>query len=234
MKKLTISLVLALSLVTALVGASGFANAKGKKKSSGPLVVGTDPVGDWGSNVDPTLAPVGDGLGQDLIEASIAMADKTTVNFIIKVNSLPPSGGVPEISRYNWDFNVNGEAFQLSGAFTEYLRGVCNPNITNGCPAGGATPRDPGSAPFFLRQGSCLVGAECFERGLVHATFDTAAKTVTIPIPLAMIKAKPGSKIGPSPSSLGMPIYAAPAAFVSNASLPHDQLMVLGTFVVPK
>jgi hypothetical protein len=233
MKKLTLSL-LVLALVAAFIAPSGLAAAKGKKKPAGPLVVGTDPAGDWGTNVDPTIGPAGDALGQDLVEASIAMADAKTVNFIFKVNALPPSGGVPEVSRYNWDFNVNGEAFQLSGAFTEYARGVCNPNMTNGCPAGGATPRDPGSAPFFIRQGSCLVGEECFDRGLFHGTFDSATGTITVPIPLEVIKAKPGSKIGPSPSSLGMSIYAAPAAFVSNAALPHDQLLVSGTFVVPK
>lgn len=230
MKKLMISLVLALSLVTALVGVSGLAAAKGKK--AGPQVVGTDPAGDWGTNVDPTLAPVGDTLGQDLVGASIGMADATTVNFIIKVNSLPPSGGTPEISRYNWDFTVNGVAFQLTGGFTEYLRGICNPTTPGTCPP----PRDPGSSPFFLRQGACLVGADidCTEIALLHATFDAAAATVTIPVPLAAIKAKAGAKIGPGASSLGMPIYSATAAFVTNASLPNDQLSVTGTFVVPK
>ncbi|MEA2452968.1 MAG: hypothetical protein QOG04_1678 [Actinomycetota bacterium] len=230
MKKFTLSL-LVLGLVAAFVAPSGLAMAKGKK-AAGPLVVGTDPAGDWGANVDAGIAPVGDALGQDLVGAEIGMADASTVNFVIKVNSLPPSGGTPEISRYNWDFTVNSEAFQLTGGFTEYLRGICNPTTPGTCPP----PRDPGASPFFLRQGACLVGAniDCTEVALLHATFDAAAGTVTIPVPLATIKAKAGSKIGPGASSLGMSIYSATAAFVTNASLPNDQLLVTGIYTVPK
>ena len=204
------------------------APAAGKK--SEPQVVGTDDAGDWGANVDPTVAPIGDILGQDLVEAAIGMADKKTVNFIIKVNALPPSGGVPETSRYTWDFIVGGEAFQLSGAFTEYLRGVCNPLHTDSCPP----PQDPGEAPFFLRQGPCNVGADCHVVALTHATFDAAESTITIPLLLEVLKAKPGSKIDPGVSSFGGTIYAAPAVLVSNTSLPHDTMIVTDRFVVPK
>lgn len=91
-----------------------------------------------------------------------------------------------------------------------------------------------GSAPFFIRQGPCNVGAACEEVALVHANFDAATGTITIPVPLETIDAKPGSKIGPAPSSLGMSIYAAAAVFVTYADLPNDQMTVTGTFVVPK
>ena len=33
----------------------------------------------------------------DLVAAEIGMADKATVNFTIKVNSLPSQGGTPEV-----------------------------------------------------------------------------------------------------------------------------------------
>lgn len=204
--------------------------AQAGKKKAGPQVVGTDDEGDWGTNADPNLAPLGGPLGQDLVEASIGLADPKTLNFIIKVTSLPPSGGVPESTRYNWDFTVNGNAYQLTGAWTEYLRGVCNPLHTNSCPP----PQDPGQQPFFLRQGPCTVGAECHVLGIFQATFDPAAATITIPVPLETIKAKAGSKIGPGVSTLGGTVYAAPAAVVSYASLPNDTMTVLKTFVVPK
>ena len=61
--------------------------AKKKPKKSGPVVVGTDEVGDWGCNQDCNLAPLGDALGQDLTEISIAPLDKTTLNFIFKLNA---------------------------------------------------------------------------------------------------------------------------------------------------
>ena len=233
MKKLTLSL-LVLALVAAFVAPSSLAIAKGKKPA-GPVVVATDDAGDWGANVDPTIAPAGDVLGQDLVEASIAMADAKTVNFIIKVTALPPSGGIPEFARFGWDFTVDGDAFAMSGAFTDYLRGACYPLHAGTCPP----PRDPGQQPFFIRQGPCTIGADSLENctlvATVKATFDAAAGTVTIPVPLAAIKGKPGSKIGPgSNAAFGTTIYASPSAVISSANLPHDAMLGTGTFVVPK
>lgn len=232
MKKLALSLVLALTLAVALVSPSALAGAKAKKKS-GPQVVGTDVADDWGSNVDPTIAPAGTALGQELVEASIAMADMSTVNFIIKLAGLPPSGGIPEFARYSWDFTVDGNAFGMSGGFTDYARGVCYPAHTNSCPP----PKDPGSSPFFIRSGPCTIGGsglgECNLLATAHATFDTATGTITIPVPLEAIGAKPGSKIGPGTNSVfGATIYASPAAITSNANAPHDTMVVTGTFVV--
>ena len=235
MKKFTLSL-LVLALVAAFVAPSSLAVAKGKKKKpAGPVVVGTDSAGDWGSNVDPTIAPAGDVVGQDLLEASITMADAKTVNFVIKVAALPPTGGIPEFSRFGWDFTVDGDAFAMSGGFTDYLRGVCYPLHAGTCPP----PRDPGQQPFFIRQGACTVGAESLENctlvTTVKAVFDSAAGTVTIPVPLDAIGAKPGSKIGPgSNAAFSTTIYASPAAVISSANLPHDAMLATGTFVVPK
>jgi hypothetical protein len=226
--KAAFSVLLVVALVSVLPGSFGSASAKGKK-AAGPVVVGTDPADDWGSAAG-VPQPVGDAIGQELVEASIGMADAKTINFVFKLNSLPPWGGMPEVSRYNWDFNVDGDAYQLTGGFTEYLRGVCNPLQTGSCPP----PQDPGQTPFFLRQGPCTVGAECFLRGITHATFDPAAATITVPVPLELIKAKPGSKINPGASSFGPSIYAAPAAMVSNASLPSDVLTVTGIYTIPK
>ena len=212
-------------MVGALVPGSAMA-----AKEAAAQEVGKDVAGDWGANADPNMGPLGDPLGQDLIGASIGMADAKTVNFVIALTSLPPWGGIPEASRYNWDFTVNGTAYQLTGGFTEYLRGVCNPLHTNSCPP----PQDPGPQAFFLRQGPCTVGADCQLLGIFQATFDPATATITIPVPLEAIKAKAGSKIGPGVSTLGGTVYAAPAAMVSYASLPHDTMTVLKTFVVPK
>lgn len=192
-------------------------------------VVGTDDEGDWGANVDDGLSPLGDALGQDLIEASIGMADKETINFIIKVNNLPPTGGVPEISRYTWDLSVDGDGYQLTGAFTEFIRGVCNPLHTDSCPP----PQNPGPAPFFVRQGSCTVGAECHVVAVVSAEFDAAEGTITIPVPLEVVGGKPGSKIAPGATIFGGTIYAVAAVLVAPTAAPHDTLMVEKTYVVP-
>lgn len=225
MKKRLFVLGAAVLVAAALVAPVGTATAAPK-----PTVVGTDPGDDWGSNAEAALNPLGGPLGQELVEASIGMADAKTVNFVIKVAMLPPTGGVPEFTRYNWDFAVNGTAYQLTGAFTDYARGVCNPLHTNSCPP----PQDPGMQPFFLRQGPCTVPNECNVLAIAHATFDSASSTITIPVPLETIKAKPGAKISPGVTSLGGTVYAAPAAVVSYASLPNDTMVVTKTFVVPR
>lgn len=227
-RKAIASILLGSLVAAALVAAPGTASA-GKKKS-GPQVVGEDPADDWGSNVDPTLAPLGDPLGQELTSAAIGMNGKDTVNFIIGLNSLPPSGGVPEITRYNWDVMVDGNNVELDGKFTNYSRGACDP--TSGqCPP----PRDPGSAPFFIRGNCSTVGTTivCEELGLVHAEFDPAAATITIPVPLELIGAKPGSKIQGGSSDFGGTVAAATSAFFSAFAAPNDTMVAMGTFVVP-
>jgi hypothetical protein len=230
--------VFVMCIVAALTAPSGFAQGKGKQKS-GPQVVGTDPDNDWGTNVDPTIAPAGDLLGQELVEAAMEMADKDTVNFIIKLKSLPAPGGVPEFTRYGWDFSVDGDAMLISGAFTELIRGVCYPLHSDpACPPNFGDPAAAMDAPFFVRQGTCTVGAggvaDCTVRAIVSAAFDPAAGTITVPVPLEAIGAKPGSKIAPLPNaSFSATIYATSAAVVASPNAPHDAMLVTETFVVP-
>lgn len=231
MKKTLIALLAAL-MVAALFAPA--ASAGKKKKAAGPLVVATDAEGDWGGNVDATLAPLGDALGQDLTGAEI-VADGKNINFVIKVTALPPTGGIPEFARYSWDFTVNGDAFGMSGNFTEYARGICYPAHTNTCPP----PKDPGMQPFYVRQGPCTIGAgglgECNLVATAKGVFDAANGTITIPVPMDAIKAKPGSKIGPGTNSVfGSTIYASPAAVSASPNAPHDTMISTKTYVVPK
>lgn len=223
----------ALALVGLLAGMLS-APAEAGKKPKGPLVVGTDPAGDFNAADDPALSPLGDVLGADLVGASIGMADKETVNFVIELNALQT---VPEFVRYIWSVSVDGEYVELDGKFTNYSRGACDP--TSGqCPP----PRDPGQQPFMVRA-NCTTDATanlttCEEVGIVKGVFDTAAKTVTIPVPLALINAKPGSKITAGTSDFtsqsGGTVLAIASAFVSRSDFPRDALMVTKTFVVPR
>ena len=231
MKKLFITAIAVLSIAALLVPSVA---AKPKKKKGGPVVVATDDAADWGSNVDASLAPLGGALGQELVEASI-QGDAKTVNFIIKVSGLPPTGGIPEFVRYSWDFTVNGEAYGMSGNFTEYARGVCYPAHTNTCPP----PKDPGMQPFYIRQGPCTIGSgglgECNLVATVKATFDAATGTITIPVPAEAIKAKPGSKIGPGTNSVfGATIYSSPAFISASPNAPHDTMISDVTYTLPK
>lgn len=231
MKK-TLAVMTVVGLLLGALAAPSAVAGKKKKKKAGPVVVGTDPAGDWGAAVDPTLAPVGDALGQDLVEATLDMADKETVNFIIKVNSLPAIGGAPEITRYTWNFNVDGEMAELDGKFTNYSRGACDPTAGS-CPP----PRDPGQQPFALR-GNCTTTSAgtnvttCEELGLIQAAFDAGAGTITIPVPLDLIEAKHGSKIAPGVNIFGGSISAAPSAFLTSSVMPLDTMVLLKTFKV--
>jgi len=217
----------ATALAASLLGGTTVANAKAAK----PLTVGTDPAGDWGADVDPALAPLGDPMGQDLTAASISF-DGKNVNFVIKVNSLPPSGGMPEFTRYTWNFQVNGEARELDGKFTNYTRGACDP--TSGqCPP----PRDPGLQPFIVR-GNCTtqsVGINltiCEELAKVQGVFDAGAGTITVPVPANLIGVKKGSKIAPGTNIFGGSISAAPSAFLTSGNFPMDFMTITKTFVV--
>jgi hypothetical protein len=213
----------------ALIGGSASAAAK-----KGPLVVATDAADDWGSNVDATLAPAGNQLGQELVEAAIEKADASTLNFIIKVAGLPASGGVPEFTRYVWTMTVDGELLQLDGKFTNYHRGACDPTAGN-CPP----PRDPGQGPFMVR-GNCTdnggAAVTCAEIGLVNATFDAGAGTITIPVPLELLGAKPGSQIahGTQPGSNFAGVWAIPSAWASQGNMPLDEMVIMKTYTVPK
>ena len=223
----------------ALIGTAALATSllagPSTAKPGKATVVAKDSEGDWGDGTIP--AEFGAALGQDLVGAEIAMADKSTINFVIKVSQLPPSGGVPEISRYVWSLDVDGEYVELDGKWSNYTRGACDP--TSGqCQSG---PRDPGMQPFLVRANCGMVEGQnvttCEEVGIVQATFDAATSSITIPVPAAMINAKKGSKIAAGSSSFtsgaGGNIVSSPSAFLSvNNPAQLDAMVMTGRFVV--
>jgi hypothetical protein len=219
---------LAAAVVAGALTMSAGSAVAGKK----PVVVGEDPAGDWGANVDAQLAPIGDAFGMDLTGAEISY-DGKNVNFVIKLNSLPPSGGAPEIARYTWNFFVDKKELELDGKFTNYSRGTCDPTAGT-CPP----PRDPGLQPFTVR-GDCVENptpattiTTCTEFAKVAGVFDAAAGTITIPVPAEAIGAKKGSKIAPGVNIFGGSISAIPSAFLSSSGFPWDVLILTKTFKV--
>ncbi|MDQ3992412.1 MAG: hypothetical protein M3229_02005 [Actinomycetota bacterium] len=217
-------------LVGAMIGGSAQA-----AKPKGPVVVGTDAADDWGSNFPvQEVAPLGNALGQELVEAAIEKKDAKTLNFIIKVAGLPPTGGVPELTRYVWTMTVDGTLLQLDGKFTNYSRGACDPTAGT-CPP----PRDPGSAPFMVR-GNCTdnggAAVTCEEIGLVNGAFDAATGTITVPVPLELLGAKAGSKIahGFQGGSNFQGVWAIPSAIFSQGDMPLDELIITKVYTVPR
>lgn len=218
------------ALVVGMVAPSGIAAAK----KSGPVVVATDDPADWGANVDGTIAPAGTPLGMELVEAAIGLSDdKTAINFIIKLAG-PTGAAIPEFVRYGWEFSVDGNSFQLNGGRTELIRGTCNPLITDpACPPNVGDPTKLTNFPFFVRSGTCTLGNDCTVHAVVNATFDVATSTITIPVPLEVVEARLGSKIGPVGGTFGA-IYAAPGALVTTNGLPHDAISITKTIKLPK
>jgi hypothetical protein len=206
----------------------------------GPTVVGTDAYGDWGGGGDNAV--VGHVAGQDLTSATIDLTPGNRVDFTIGVSYLPSPGGVPEASRYTWDMHLvhfdpstnsykDPKFLELDGKFTNYSRGACDPTAGS-CPP----PRDPGQQPFAVR-GDCVANEQnvttCKEIGLVKATFAPAAKTITIPVPTALMGLAPCSAIMAGPNIFGGSISAAPSAFVSSSGAPLDFLDVADYVQVP-
>ena len=226
MKRIT---VLAL-LATLVVAGGSIATASSDAGSpAAPTVVGTDPLGDWGGGGDAAAA--GHALGQDLLSATVGMPTAETVDFVLGVSFLPSAGGVPEATRYTWNFDVDKTPFELDGKFTNYSRGACDP--TSGqCPP----PRDPGPAPFLLR-GDCTVGdgnvTSCRELAKVTARFDPAARTITIPVPATLLELQPCSRITAGANLFGGSVSATPSAFFTSSAMPLDTLDVSKPFRAP-
>lgn len=202
--------------------------------------MGKDPVGDWGRNVRDGLELLGDALGLDLVSVAIGMADAETVEFKFELNSLPATGGIPEASRYRWEFAVDGTPFMIDGRFTNYVRGTCD-IYDEQCPPP-RVPDDPGMHPFRIitdwKYGLLLSYAVLSERAVVYATFDAATATISVPVPLELIDAGPGSRIGPGVSYFANAhdgnVIASPAAWFTPANFPVDVLRTKRTFVVPR
>ena len=223
---------IALALTGLLVAAITAPAVAGKSKAT---VVAKDAEGDWGDGTIP--AQVGSALGMDLVGAEIS-GDSKTINFVIKVAGLPPNGGTPELARYIWSVNVDGEYVELDGKWSNYSRGACDP--TSGqCPP----PRNPGMQPFLIRANCKLADTgtvtTCEEVGIVQAVFDAAAGTITIPVPGDIINVKKGSKITAGSSDFtsgaGGTIIAVVSAFLStNNPATLDAMLVTKTFVVKK
>lgn len=228
-------------IATMLAAALAFSPLAAGAQTIAPLVVGTDPQGDWGGGGDAAL--VGHAAAQDLTAASIGMPNADTVDFVIEMSYLPSLGGIPEGSRYTWNFNVASldpadpttygpaNPVEIDGKFTNYSRGACDP--TSGqCPP----PRDPGLQPFSVR-GDCQTNeanvTTCREIAKVQGVFSPVQRTITVSLPSDLIGLGPCTIIGAGTNLFGGSVSAAPSAFFTSSAMPLDTLDVLDRFIVP-
>lgn len=205
---------------------TGTESAPAPADSADPVDVtgGFEPAGDWGGGGDS--AALGDALGQDLTAAFVEYGEDT-FTFTIEVANLPAAGGMPEATRYTWDFDYNGFAFELDGKFTNYSRGACDPTAGS-CPP----PRDPGVG-FFALRGNCVTEGSvttCEELGSTNAAFDADAGTITIPVPAPLLAA---DGVAACDTIGGGTVVAQPSAFFSLSTGPQDAASAWLPFTVP-
>lgn len=182
-----------LLLVGALVCALP-AIAQGKKKAAGPVTLWEDGTGD---------ADVGQGSGSSIpagldLTAGTVVKNGTDLEFTVTHADMPPIGSLPEAARFLWAFTVDGRNYR----FTVKSVDIGKPDV-----AAGQTDERVGRADVqghFRLEGECVqdstlpVGfVNCPPLEYLTGSFDPAAKTFTIVLPLASVEAKAGSVIGP-------------------------------------
>jgi hypothetical protein len=182
-----IALVLSSIMVIGLIGS---AHAAPK-----PKTVWEDPSGDAtiGGQTPQSLPG-----GWDLTGATIAKSG-ANLEFTVTHADMPPTGSGPEVTRFVWSFAVDGEPYR----FTVKSVDIGKPDV-----AGGQTTERVGRvdvAGHFRLEGECVtvttgIGfVNCPPLEYLEGSFDPAAMSFTIILPLASVKAKTGSVISQGP-----------------------------------
>jgi plastocyanin len=178
------------------------------------LEVGTDPTGDGAMGLPAVF-------GLDLTKASIGQPDPSSgdLSFMIDAADLPPSGGVPELAQYLWDFGIRqgGETafFALLGKPTDAVNGTRVPS-------------------FYLQ--SC--GATCTEPtdNPLEATMDGETNRIAVSVPRSLLEQLSGMEVTGAVVGKGNNYFdgaAARAIVGSNDPGPDfDRVAITGTYTV--
>ncbi len=232
MKRL-IGLALALGLIAGFTGSAG---AKGKKATPKPVTVMEDATGDAG-NQDSGIPGV-DQMGVDLASATI-FANSKNLEFTVTHSAMafPQTGSLPEAARFLWHFQVDDKQYR----FTVKSFDIGKPDVV----AQSGTERVGqvySSGVYRLEECSTDTTlpvrlSQCVVVEYLEGSFDPAAKTFTIILPMASVKAKAGTAITGSTEAVPgcmicwVPHYAerslTPATIIDSAAQAK-------TFVVPK
>lgn len=180
MKK--VSLALASIMLFGLIGA---AQAK-------PVTLWEDATGDATMGQAPQSIPA----GWDLTSGEIEKKGKDLL-FTVTHADMPPVGSGPEASRFIWNFSVNGEPYR----FTVKSVDIGKPDVLSSQTTERVGRADV--AGHFRLEGECAPDAtvaqaiNCPPLAYLEGSFDPATMSFTVILPMAAVKAKPGSVIGP-------------------------------------
>jgi hypothetical protein len=135
--------------------------------------------------------------GWDLTGGTIAK-NGANLEFTVTHADMPPAGSAPEATRFLWAFSVDGKNYRLTVKSFD----IGKPDV-----AQGQTTERVGRVDaqgHFRLEGECTrdstlpVGfINCPPIEYLEGSWDPANKSFTVIVPLASIKAKTGSLIGP-------------------------------------
>ncbi|MDQ3646477.1 MAG: hypothetical protein M3345_06010 [Actinomycetota bacterium] len=184
MRKILLALT-ACAVVATLAGATSAAPATLWKDDAGDATV-ADQTPDLG------------GFGFDLASGQIEKKGADLV-FTVTHTAMPASGTLPEGFRFLWAFSVNKVGYRITAKSAD----IGKPDVLNGQTTERVGRVD--AQGHFRLEGECKadepVGViqpiNCKPLAYVTGTFDPAAKSFSVVIPMKLIKAKPGAVVGP-------------------------------------
>lgn len=223
--------IFALAIVGALLSAMPAAFA------AKPRVVFEDPAGDAG-NQDSGL-PGATEAGFDLVKGEI-VKNKKNLEFVVTHAAMPPGGTLPEGFRFLWHFTVDDEHYR----FTAKSADIGKPDVLaqSGTERVGRIDID---GHFRLEQctddplPAVLTLNNCRAVEYLEGSFDADEATLTIVLPLKLVKAKKGSIIAggtESSAAFGCQICWIPH-YLERSLTPHtiiDSAAMATTYKVPK
>lgn len=179
-------------IVTLLVGAGLTLALAGSAAAGKPVSVWEDAADDVAAGGNPVAGAGAAGI--DLLKGEIARTG-TDIEFKVTHASMPAPGSLPEAARFMWHFSVDGEQYR----FTVKSVDIGKPDAI----AGSGTDRIgkvDTAGHFRLEQ--CTTDTtipvnlnNCNPLGYFPGAFDVASGVFSFTVPMADLKAKPGSLI---------------------------------------
>lgn len=185
-------------------------------QAAAPTQLWEDPAGD---------ADNAQGLGQsipggfDLVSGGVSR-NGANLDFTVTMADMPPVGSIPEGFRFLWAFSVNNKVTYRITAKTADI-GKPDALAMNGTERVGKVD----AAGHFRLEGDCKAGEtigvlqpiNCQTLAYVTGAFDPATSSLTVTVPMKLIKAKIGSTIGVGAGD-ATAICSAAACWVSHAA----------------
>ncbi len=163
--------------------------------SAGPVfVMFTDPAGDTGVNNTAVPAPGPAQAGLDLVKGTV-QRNKADLTFAMTMASMPSQGSLPEAARLLYHFDIDGVQWRVTVKSVD----VGKPDVVaqSGTERVGKVDQ---KGHFRLEQCASdstlpVTLSQCKPVAYLKGTVDPAKATISWTIPLAMLKAKTGSKL---------------------------------------